>query len=255
MNEERFHEEWLGLVQPTDGLVVSVPVLVDAQCMSRQPPELQRRLVELCQDAGDGDLAFADLGAFLAGILELGPEHLDAHIPDALSLYVPEGGQIVRPTLAVRGADRPIALLWDLGPECVGLPLDKPETKTGPWDYPPSAKLDRLLRHVRIPIGILTNRTVVRLVYAPHGESSGSITFRIADMATVGGRPILDAFVMLLGATRLYRVAPERQLPAILAESRKRHYGNDMHATCHADSSSCSQPHGHALEPVGWGRS
>jgi hypothetical protein len=222
MNEERFHEEWLGLVQPTDGLVVSVPVLVDAQCMSRQPPELQRRLVELCQDAGDGDLAFADLGAFLAGILELGPEHLDAHIPDALSLYVPEGGQIVRPTLAVRGADRPIALLWDLGPECVGLPLDKPETKTGPWDYPPSAKLDRLLRHVRIPIGILTNRTVVRLVYAPHGESSGSITFRIADMATVGGRPILDAFVMLLGATRLYRVAPERQLPAILAESRKR---------------------------------
>ncbi len=222
MNEERFHEEWLGLVQPTDGLVVSVPVLVDAQCMSRQPPELQRRLVDLCQDAGDGDLAFADLGAFLAGILELGPDHLDTHIPDALTLYVPEGGQIVRPTLAVRGADKPIALLWDLGPERVGLPLDKPETKTGPWDYPPSAKLDRLLRHVRIPIGILTNRTVVRLVYAPHGESSGSITFRIADMATVGGRPILDAFVMLLGATRLYRVAPERQLPAILAESRKR---------------------------------
>ena len=31
-----FHEVWLGMVQPVDGLVVSIPVLVDAQCMERQ---------------------------------------------------------------------------------------------------------------------------------------------------------------------------------------------------------------------------
>jgi hypothetical protein len=37
--EERFHEEWLGMVQPVEGLVVSIPVLVEAQCLSRQPPE------------------------------------------------------------------------------------------------------------------------------------------------------------------------------------------------------------------------
>jgi hypothetical protein len=222
VNEERFHEQWLGMVQPTDGLVVSIPVLVDAQCMSRQPPEAQRRLIDLCPLTGDGNRAFADLGAFLLGMLELGPERLQTTLPDSLSLYVPEGGQIVRPTQAIAGAAGPIALVWDLGPDCVGLPLDKPETQTGPWHYPPSAKLDRLLRHVRIPIGILTNRTEVRLLYAPHGQSSGSITFRLADMATVGGRPILDAFVMLLGATRFFGVAPERQLPAILEESRKR---------------------------------
>jgi len=35
--ESRFHAEWLGLVQPVEGLVVSVPVLADAQCMRRQP--------------------------------------------------------------------------------------------------------------------------------------------------------------------------------------------------------------------------
>jgi hypothetical protein len=46
--DERFHEEWLGLVQPVDGLVVSIPVLVEAQCMSRQPAETQRRLADLC---------------------------------------------------------------------------------------------------------------------------------------------------------------------------------------------------------------
>jgi hypothetical protein len=79
-----------------------------------------------------------------------------------------------------------------------GLPLDKSEAVTGSWDYPPAAKFDRLLRHVRVPIGLLTNRREVRLVYAPHGESSGSLTFRLDDMAAVGGRPILDAFVMLL---------------------------------------------------------
>ncbi|MGH8580077.1 MAG: DNA methyltransferase [Gammaproteobacteria bacterium] len=111
------------------------------------------------------------------------------------------------------------ALVWDLQK---GLNIDKPETVTGPWDYPPSAKFDRLLRQCRVPIGILTNREQVRLVYAPQGESSGHITFRIDDMATVGGRPILDAFVMLLSATRFFGVATEHALPALLAESRKR---------------------------------
>ncbi|MBW8879426.1 MAG: hypothetical protein JF614_31210 [Acidobacteria bacterium] len=64
---------------------------------------------------------------------------------------------------------------------------DKAETDTGLWDYPPAAKFDRLLRHVRVPIGLLTNRREVRLIYAPHGESSGSLTFRLNDMASVGG--------------------------------------------------------------------
>jgi hypothetical protein len=110
-------------------------------------------------------------------------------------------------------------LLWDL-PD--GLPLDKPETRTGPWEYPPAAKFERLLRHCRVPIGLLTNRRELRLVYAPHGESSGSITFRVDDMATVDGRPILDALVMLLSAHRLYGADPSHQLPALLRQSRER---------------------------------
>ncbi|MBL9024370.1 MAG: N-6 DNA methylase [Myxococcales bacterium] len=73
-----------------------------------------------------------------------------------------------------------------------------------------------------MPIGLLTNRRELRLVYAPHGESSGHISFRVDDMATVGGRPILDAFLMLLSATRFFGVAEAYALPALLAESRKR---------------------------------
>jgi predicted ATP-binding protein involved in virulence len=243
--EQKFHETWLGMVQPIEGLVVSIPVLVDAQCMERQPPETQGRLLALCpptrmDETGPAGRAISDLSQFLAELLGLVPALFDAGdaLPEELSLYVPEGKQTLRPTLALRkqdavegmpeGADATPAsragaryemLVWEVPP---GLDLDKPEALTGSWDYPPSAKLDRLLRHCRVPIGLLTNREALRLVYAPHGESTGSITFRIDDMASVGGRPILDAFVMLLGAHRFFGVAPERALPALLAESRKR---------------------------------
>ncbi|HEY3352937.1 MAG TPA: DNA methyltransferase, partial [Polyangia bacterium] len=251
--ETRFHESWLGMVQPVEGLVVSVPVLVEAQCMHRQPPSFQQTFLEVCppvdaprptpaKDAASGPRRIADLPAFLEAVLQWAPDLYDAGaaLPDDLSLYVPEGKQTLRPTLALKRqelsaaadgkeatSDTPaaqagaayVALIWDVGD---GLNLDKPETQTGPWEYPAAAKFDRLLRQCRVPIGLLINRREVRLFYAPHGESSGVIRFRVDDMASVGGRPILDAFVMLLSGHRFFGALPERQLPAILAESRKR---------------------------------
>ena len=273
--ERQFHETWLGMVQPIEGLVVSVPVLVDAQCIERQLPEVQSKLLGLCPvqatagagaadgqgPGGEGGRAIRDLGELFGELLGLTPDLFDVGdaLPEDLSLYVPEGRQLLRPTMGLRKLDakggsqgqdghrdtgetgqpqpsvdataaskageRYVALVLDVAAaatEGLGLDLDKPETVTGSWDYPAAAKFDRLLRHCRVPIGILTNHEVVRLVYAPHGESSGHITFRIDDMATVGGRPILDAFVMLLSASRFFGVAEERALPALLAESRKR---------------------------------
>ncbi|MBK6849285.1 MAG: N-6 DNA methylase [Proteobacteria bacterium] len=249
--ETRFHETWIGMVQPIEGLVVSVPVLVEAQCMHRHPPSLQQTLLEVCppvelprpnalKDAPAGPRRIADLPAFLKAVLDWSPELYDAGdaLPDDLSLYVPEGKQTLRPTLALKRQGPPladtkntsdtpaaragaqyVALLWQV-PD--GLNLDKPETTTGPWEYPPAAKLDRLLRQCRVPIGLLVNRRELRLFYAPHGESSGVLRFKVDDLASVGGRPILDAFVMLLAAHRFFGALPERQLPAILAESRKR---------------------------------
>jgi hypothetical protein len=245
--EVRFHQEWLGLIQPSEGLVVSVPVLVEAQCMARQTPAVQQRLLDLCPlvdaDAEVERRAVRDVPEFLAEMLGLTPDLFDSGeaLPPDLRLYVPEGHQTVRPTLALRKlepapaesgngpaeaetpASRAGAGYWMLVLELPdGLSLDKPETVTGSWDYPPAAKFDRLLRHVRVPIGLLTNRRELRLLYAPHGESSGSLTFRIDDMAAVGGRPILDAFVMLLSAQRFFAVARDKQLPALLADSRRR---------------------------------
>jgi N-6 DNA Methylase len=237
------------MAQPTEGLVVSIPVLVDAQCMRTLPLEVQRTLLDLCsrvdgRQEGDGPRHIRDLGAFLAGLLDLQPEDFDSGetLPEDLAFYVPEGRQTIRPTLALRktgpveepeisggpadastpasrAGSRYLLLLWDL-PD--GLSLDASETATGLWHYPPTQKFERLLRHTRVPIGLLTNRRAIRLLYAPHGESVGSITFKIDDMASVGGRALLDAFVMLLSSQRLLGAAEDQRLPALLAESRKR---------------------------------
>jgi hypothetical protein len=119
-----------------------------------------------------------------------------------------------------------LALVWDLrddaGEEALGLPLDKPEDLTGPWRYPPTAKLERLLRHAGIPIGLLSNGRELRLVYAPANESTSHLTFRLADMAEPSGRPLLAAFELLLGARRTYGAAAAHTLEGLLRESRRR---------------------------------
>jgi hypothetical protein len=289
--ETRFHETWLGMVQPVEGLVVSIPVLVEAQTMHRHGPALQETLQALCPPV-DGRRRYRDLAELLAQLLGWTPDLYDRGeaLPANLSRYIAEGHQTIRPTLALRkvggdeatpaagvaavssetedvaadGADdeddgdatesddegddesdgataRPtgrsltaipdietpeslagkpyVALVWELP---AGLSLDKPETVTGDWRYPPASKFDRLLRACRVPIGVLTNGEVMRLVYAPHGEASGSITFDLTDMGDVGGRPILDALVMLLSSQRLFGVRAEDALPALLRRSRER---------------------------------
>lgn len=312
----QFHETWLGMVQPVEGLVVSIPVLVEAQTMERHGPELQARLQSVCplvnaetgleiDDVSKGrtkkqraelvtdklaaSRRYRDLAELLEQLLGWTPDLYDRGdaLPENLKRYIAEGHQTIRPTLALRKLDAPgpadaraqtaakaiaaddadpddddhdddgddgdadggdgdgaakpsgrsltampdietpeslagkpyVALVWELP---TGLDLDKPETQTGDWRYPPSAKFDRLLRAVRVPIGLLTNGEVIRLVYAPHGEASGSITFDLTDMSDIGGRPILDAFVMLLSAQRFFGVRPEDALPALLRRSRER---------------------------------
>jgi hypothetical protein len=238
--ERRFHETWIGMAQPSEGLVVSIPVLVEAQCMAKQPREVHEAVLASTEQGADRTALLSDLSALFAQVLDLPPDAFDAGeaLPKPLRLYVPEGKQELRPTRALRRpspatarpkeeADLPaaaragqdyVALVWEVPAE---VDLDRPENVSGPWQYPAQAKFDRLLRECRVPIGILSNRREVRLVYAPHGESSGWLSFRVADMITVGGRPILDALVMLLGRARWFGVSAEQQLPALLEQSRR----------------------------------
>jgi hypothetical protein len=248
-SEEFFHDKWLGHVQTeSDGLVVAKPVLLAANCAQRQSPQTQDKLRELCPyGPGEQPRRIADLLQLFIQLLDFDTDLFDSavQIPNEVSLYAPEGPQTLRPTFGLLRQDEPVrregagspasnaaekyvALIWDVtdingekNEDAIGLTLDKPETITGEWAYPAAAKFDRLLRHCQVPVGILTNREVIRLVYAPHGESSGYITFRIDDMATVGGRPILDAMIMLLCANQWFGVSDENSLPLLLRRSRE----------------------------------
>lgn len=235
--ERQYHEKWLGMAQPIEGLVVSVPVLLDAQCMQRLPVSEQRKLITL---TGDEHPRLTDVPRFLAEVLGYPDGAFTTELPEALRLDVVEGHQTIRPTrgLLRRGPPPPkpeglpddstptsragepfVMLTWELP---TGLDLDAKETVTGAWFYEPTAKFERLLRSARVPIGLLFNGVSVRLLFAPHGESTGHLTFRFADLVTSGGRPLFDAMLMLLHARRLFGVLPEHQLPALLEQSRRR---------------------------------
>lgn len=69
-----------------------------------------------------------------------------------------------------------------------------------------------------MPIGLLANGIQVRLVYAPRWETSGYVTFSLADMAKVAGRPTFAALHMLLDSERLFSLPERQRLPVILAD-------------------------------------
>ena len=93
------------------------------------------------------------------------------------------------------------------------------ETKDRNWQATPHLKFERLLRETDVPFGIITNGKLIRIVYAPKGETSGYITFNVDQMATVAGRPIFAALHMLLEEERVFGMEPRKRLPAILANS------------------------------------
>ena len=89
------------------------------------------------------------------------------------------------------------------------------------WHASPHAKFERLLRETEVPPGLLFNGTHLRLVYAPRGETSGYLTFSVAEMTKVAGRPIFAGLFMLLQEPRLFTMPEKQRLPAILSDSRK----------------------------------
>lgn len=266
--DRRFHEEWLGLAQPIEGLVFSVPVLIDAQIRPRISAQLTPRL-EAHVVEGPAGPVIGDLRRFFREFLGYSTPGMmveRADVDPSLSFYAPEGGQEIRPSFALaRGpfttpadedpfaafdtptpspegaapesntpstdaapAARYWALVWDLQDDAQRsdhsgpLSLDQSEDATGPWKYPPTAKLERLLRHTGIPIGILSNGEDIRLLYAPPRESSAHLTFRLSTLRESAGRPVLAALQLLLNASRAHTAAPAHTLEGLLQESRRR---------------------------------
>ncbi len=213
------HKEWLGFLQPV-GLVVSPPALVKAQAVvNRNVVDFQQSLLA----AVDEDGLIADFLAFTVNVLGWAESDLVKSSPE-YEIALPDYSEILAPTYIVPDpdSDKPQILVQIISP---GTELDvvAPElTKSSSgWHASPQAKFERLLRETQIPIGLLCNGGLLRLVYAPRGESSGHLTFPVQAMCEVSGRLILGAMEMLLSAFRVFSATTGRSLKNLLEDSRK----------------------------------
>jgi Eco57I restriction-modification methylase/restriction-modification enzyme MmeI-like protein len=231
--EIRAHKEWLGLLQPV-GLVVSPPALVKAQAIpSQNVIELQQRLLSVVEDppesawGGEIEPTISDPVAFLQMVLDWSVDDIAGApegppIPDGLELVLPDYNETLRATFVgidSMGDGQPL-LLFKMLPRGTEFDDGLDDDRTG-WSASPQAKLERLLRETKVPAGLLCNGDAFRLVYAPSGESSGHLTFPVAAMCEVSGRPILAALHMLLSEHRVFSAPDGRRLLDVLSESRK----------------------------------
>jgi len=218
------HKDWLGFVRPV-GLVVSPRALLDAQA------HIDVRAAMLPQQAllglTEGN-RLVDFVRFTTDVLGWRESDLASGAEIAvLSVPLPELSDTLTPTYAVRDAEDSSQWLLLVVEAPVGDDLDDESTNAlRGWTASHQARFERLLRERDVPIGILTNRECVRLVYAPRGESTGHLTFVVRHMVEVPGRPILAALLMLLGEQRLFALPSNQRLPALLRQSRK--YQNEV---------------------------
>lgn len=228
----RDHQAWLGYLQP-DGLVVSPAALVDAQVLlDRNTLPLQERFLPFVEEVERDDdtiLAVTDFARLLREFLEWPDEllfGLDGHqpLPESLSIPLPEFNETLAPSFAFKDTkpkdpDNPWLMLVQSLP--LGVDLDQNSAGDDAWKASPSRRFERLLRETKVAIGLLANGTHIRLMYAPKGENSGSITFPLKAMTEVAGRPILAAFHTLLDRYRMLAAPSEARLPALLSKSRE----------------------------------
>ena len=144
-------------------------------------------------------------------------------IPTDLKLFLPEYGEEIAPTfMLLDKGDPDTARPFMLGMVVnASVDLNRIDSHDGQWPVSPVRKLERLLREANVPAGLITNHKEIKLLYAPRGENVGILTFPVAPMGQVWGRPILGAMQLLLGKTRLWGDVNERRLLSLLEQSRK----------------------------------
>jgi hypothetical protein len=88
-----FHKKWLGLAQPSEGLVFSVPALADAQIAPEERPELSTAFAAQLEDETP---RIRSLGPFFRDFLGYAAPGMlvpRAELPAELSFYAAEGGR------------------------------------------------------------------------------------------------------------------------------------------------------------------
>ncbi|CAO4140858.1 N-6 DNA methylase [Methylorubrum aminovorans] len=218
---------WLDYLKPfSTGLVVAPNVLRDLGLVA--PPQR-------ATDTADASAVIEEDGekpalpapwAFFVEVLGWPTRHVAGSpggpgVPESLHVRLPEYGTTLAPTWAVRDTnvrDREAyqLLVCRLEP---GIDPDGRGALAG-WEATPHQRLERLLRETEVPAGLLISDTLIRLVYAPKGETSGWLGFPIRSLATIQGRPMLGGLKLVLDDSALFTNDDARRLPSLLKASR-----------------------------------
>lgn len=244
------HLDWISYIQPV-GLVVAAPALVRAGAIlersDAEGQQLLRALVEERVFAGEKESTpwLPDFRAFATSVLgwSFSPKGYagtaDSPIPPEIEVTLPDYNETLRPDFAVREPELQNGHpAWQLLVRIVepGQDFDRPVRGDGHLEASAHGRMERLLRRTGVPAGLLFNGRTLRLVSAPHGESSGWLDFRVADMRKTAGRPISTALRLLLSQSRLLSLPRAQRLAALLDDSRK--FQNEVserlaeHGTC-----------------------
>lgn len=227
--------EWLNYLQP-EGLVVGANVLRERELspIRQTAPDTDETAQALGLSPSapreeDRHFVLADSWRFFETVLGW-PAKLVAGAPGGPDLpanfgrVVPEHGTLLEPSMALLWnepgeesvpAQALVALHPDLDPD--GRNLFGP----GEWEASPHARLERLVRETGIGVGVLVARNSLRLIYAPRGETAGWLTFPLAALGRVEGRPMLAGLKLCLGRRAFFTGAPETRLRALLKASRE----------------------------------
>ena len=227
--------EWLNYLQP-EGLVVGANVLREKGLSPiRQTPldtEDAAKALRLDPEAGreaDRHLELHDAWTFFEQVLGW-PAKLVAGSPGGppvdptLTVTVPEHETLLTPDMAV---------LWN-GAAPDGVPaqalvmlhptLDADGRNlfaSGEWEASPHQRLERLLRETNVGVGVLVARNTLRLIYAPRGETAGWLSWPLAALGRVEGRPMLAGLKLCLARNAFFTGPPETRLRALLEASRE----------------------------------
>jgi hypothetical protein len=231
--ELRAHQEWLGYLQPV-GLVVAPAAMQDAGwVVTRSGSELierQERYREALESLGsdqeadpdDRKLGFSRIDTLLVEHLGWSLDQIqsDPSQIEAFTRELPELGEILAPSAVVPAAsgEGVQLLLLELA---TGTPLDQKVTDGEHlWKATPQERFERLLRETGVEAGLLFNGSQLRLVVAPKGESSGHLTFTLADLAEVSGRLMFSGLDLLLGQSHVFLDPDGYRLADVLRKSR-----------------------------------
>jgi hypothetical protein len=234
--------EWLYHVGPV-GLVIGPNIIREDDLTPPRQSAVETEAVDALLNKIDGKIdldgpALTDPWAFFERILGWEAQYVAGapggpELPHDLATKVPEHDLVLSPDWAVRdlnGGNVSVA------PNGVGTPplpyqlLVKLHTNIDAeargalgdgWQASAHQRFERLLRDTGVAIGVLVDRTHLRLVYAPKGETSGWLSFPLRSLCSVAGRAMLAGLKLMLNHARLFTAPEKLSLPKLLARSRE----------------------------------